>query len=192
MGLVVALPAPAATLLVIGDSLSDAYNMPREAGWTELLSERLGPGHTVINASISGETASGAVRRIDDLLESYAPEVLLVILGGNDGLRGLNPGQLESNLAELIEAGRDAGSEVLLMQIRMPPNLGPTYVERFEAVYPRLADRYDIRLVPFFLDGIFDQPGMLMPDRIHPTEAAQPKMLEALWPYLEVVLDEIE
>lgn len=183
------MPASAATLLVVGDSLSDAYNMPREAGWAYLLSHRLGDEYQVVNASISGETTAGGAQRIQGLLDSFEPEVLLVILGGNDGLRGLDPAQLESNLAEIVTAGQAADAEVVLMQVRMPPNLGPTYVERFEAVYPRLADRFGVQLVPFFLDGIFDQPGMMLPDGIHPTAEAQPEMLEALWPHLEEVLD---
>lgn len=183
------LPVQATTVLVVGDSLSDAYNMPRESGWTHLLSQRLGEDHSVINASISGETTAGAAHRIDDLLESHQPDVLLVILGGNDGLRALNPRQIESNLAAIIEKGKSAGAKVALMQIRMPPNLGPAYVERFEAVYPHLADRYDIALVPFFLEGIFDQSGMMMPDGIHPTPEAQPEMLDNLWPHLKTVLE---
>lgn len=197
-GLLLAAPthAAAARVLVVGDSLSDAWGMPHEAGWVHRLEERLrqemGPDHTVINGAISGETTAGAAARIDELLESHHPEVVLVILGGNDGLRGLDPRQLEVHLATIIEAGQSAGAEVLLMQIRMPPNLGPAYVERFEAVYPRLADRFGIQLAPFFLDGIFDRPGMLMPDGIHPTEAAQPRMLEELWPHLRTLIESAE
>lgn len=185
---IVSLPIQAATLLVVGDSLSDHYNMPREAGWAHLLSERLGEDHTVVNASISGETTAGAVSRIEDLLESYRPQVLLLILGGNDGLRALNPRQIENNLAAVIEKGKSAGARIALMQIRIPPNLGPAYVERFEAIYPRLADRHGINLVPFFLEGVFDQPGMMMADGIHPTEKAQPEMLDNLWPHLKGLL----
>lgn len=178
------------TLLVVGDSLSDAYGMPREAGWTHLLDQRLGEAYTVVNASISGDTTAGAVSRIDDLLERNEPHALLIILGGNDGLRALSPAQLESNLEELIVRGKTAGARVLLMQIRMPPNLGPVYVQRFEAVYPRLAERHGVALLPFFLDGIFDQPGMMMPDGIHPTPEAQPRMLDNLWPHVKALLSE--
>lgn len=178
------------TLLVVGDSLSDAYGMPREAGWTHLLDQRLGEAYTVVNASISGDTTAGAVSRIDDLLERNEPHALLIILGGNDGLRALSPAQVESNLEELIERGKDAGARVMLMQIRMPPNLGPVYVQRFEAVYPRLAERHDVTLLPFFLDGIFDQSGMMMTDGIHPTPEAQPRMLDKLWPHVQALLSE--
>jgi len=130
----IAAPVTAATVLVIGDSLSDAYNMPREAGWAHLLSEKLGEERRVINASISGETTSGGLSRLGGLLEDFEPDVLLIILGGNDGLRALSPRQIEQNLAALIEKGKASGARVGLMQIRMPPNLGPAYVSRFEAM----------------------------------------------------------
>lgn len=182
------LPASAATVLIIGDSLSDAYNMPREAGWAHLLSERLGDDHQVINASISGETTAGGSHRTEDLLESYQPELLIIILGGNDGLRALNPRQIESNLAAIIAKGKAGGARVAIMQIRMPPNLGPAYVRRFEEIYPRLADEHEVILLPFFLDELFEQPGMMMADGIHPTIEAQPKMLDKLWPALEPLL----
>lgn len=185
------LPAHAATILVLGDSLSDAYGIPPETGWAHRLSERLGDEHEVVNASISGETTAGGSQRIEGLLETHEPQVLLVILGGNDGLRGLSPAQIESNLAAVIEKGKAAGSEVVLMQIRMPPNLGPTYVERFEAVYPRLAERYGIELLPFFLEGLFDQAALMMADGIHPTAQAQGKMLDHLWPHLVALLEAI-
>lgn len=182
-------PSGAATVVVIGDSLSDAYSIPRESGWVALLAGRVDGKHEVINASISGETTAGALTRMDAVLASYEPDLALIVLGGNDGLRGLSPRQTESNLAALIEKGKAAGAEVALMQMRLPPNLGPVYIERFEAVYPRLAERFGVELLPFLLDEIFDQPGMLMDDGIHPTAEAQPLMLEALWPELERLLD---
>ncbi len=178
----------AGPVLVVGDSLSDAYNMPREAGWTHLLSERLGEDFEVVNASISGETTAGAATRIHDLLADYRPGLMLIILGGNDGLRALSPRQIRDNLAAVIEKGKASGVEIALMQIRMPPNLGPAYVRRFEQIYPDLAKEYGIELLPFFLEDLFDQPGMMMADGIHPTPEAQPKMLERLWPALEPLL----
>ena len=184
--------AKAGTVLVVGDSLSDFYSMPREAGWAHLLSERLGEEFDVINASISGETTAGAAARIDGLLEDYRPDLLLIILGGNDGLRALNPRQIEDNLAAMIEKGKASGAQVALMQIRIPPNLGPAYLRRFEAVYPTLAERFDIALIPFFLEDLFDQPGMMMADGIHPTPEAQPKMLERLWPHLKPLLADVD
>jgi len=181
--------AHAERIVVLGDSLSDAYGMPREAGWVHRLDERLGDAHEVIDGAISGDTSAGAVSRVDDLLERMQPQVLIVILGGNDGLRGLPPAALERNLARVIEAGQRAGAEVALMQIRLPPNLGPTYIERFEAVYPRLAGRYEIELIPFFLEDLFDKPGMLMDDGIHPTEAAQPKLADFMAPYVRALVE---
>jgi len=182
--------ALAERIVILGDSLSDAYNMPREAGWVHRLDQRLGEAHEVIDGSISGDTSAGAVSRIDGLLEAHQPQVLIVILGGNDGLRGLPPSALETNLAELIERGRAAGAKVALMQIRLPPNLGPVYIERFEGVYPSLAERYEITLIPFFLDDLFDRPGMLMDDGIHPTEAAQPKLAAFMEPWVRQLLAE--
>lgn len=182
--------AQAERIVILGDSLSDAYNMPREAGWVHRLDERLGEAHEVIDGSISGDTSAGAVSRIDGLLETHQPQVLIVILGGNDGLRGLPPSALEKNLATLIERGQAAGAQVALMQIRLPPNLGPVYLERFEGVYPELAQRYKLELIPFFLDDLFDKPGMLMDDGIHPTEAAQPKLADFMAPYVRELIDQ--
>ena len=178
-------PAQAAgTLLIVGDSLSDAYGMAREAGWAHLLGEQLGPEYTVVNASISGDTSVGGRNRLPGLIEQHEPDWLVIILGGNDGLRALNPAQLKANLEAMIEYARGQDIAVALMQIRLPANLGPAYLRRFEGVYPELAERHDIALMPFFLETVFDQPGMMMADGIHPSEAAQPLMLEALWPHL--------
>lgn len=181
-------PADAARILVLGDSLSDAYNIPREQGWVSLLEVTLGAQHEVVNASVSGETTAGGAARIGGLLDTHRPDLLLVILGGNDGLRGLDPGQVSDNLAAIIEAGQSSGATVLLMQIRIPPNLGPAYVERFEAVYPQLTERFGLPLLPFFLEDIFDQPGMMMDDGVHPTAPAQPLMLERVLPEVEKLL----
>jgi acyl-CoA thioesterase-1 len=183
-------PAMAERVVVLGDSLSDAYNMPREAGWVARLDRRLGEAHTVVDGSISGDTSAGAVSRIDGLLATHEPDVLIVILGGNDGLRGLPPARLKANLATLIERGRDAGAEVALMHIRLPPNLGPVYIERFEAVYPALAERYDVPLIPFFLADLFDEPGMMMDDGIHPSEAAQPALADFMEPHVRALIEE--
>lgn len=177
------------SLLIIGDSLSDAYGMPRESGWAALLQDRLGDRAVVINASISGETTAGGLSRIEGLLVRHEPDRLLVILGGNDGLRALNPSQVERNLQGLIDSALQAGTEVALMQVRLPPNLGPAYLRRFEGIYPRLVERNHLTLFPFFLEDLFDQPGMMMDDGIHPSEAAQGLMLDALWPALARWLD---
>lgn len=189
-----ALPLPgsadgADTLLIVGDSLSDHYGMSRESGWAYQLGQRLGDEYAVINASISGETTAGALSRLDALLETHAADRLLIILGGNDGLRALNPSQVKDNLEQIIERADAAGVAVALMQIRLPPNLGPAYLRRFESIYPALAESHGIPLLPFFLENLFDQPGMMMNDGIHPTEQAQPLMLDELWPALREWLD---
>ena len=181
-------PGPARaseTLLIIGDSLSDAYGMAREAGWAHLLDERLGPDFSVVNASISGETSIGGRNRLPGLIDAHDPAWLLIILGGNDGLRALNPAQLKDNLGAMIEHAQGQGVIVALMQIRLPANLGPAYIARFESIYPQLAQVHAIALLPFFLETLFDQPGMMLADGIHPSDSAQPLMLEALWPHLQ-------
>lgn len=183
-----ALPAHAARVLVLGDSLSDAYGMSREAGWVHLLDERLGDAHEVIDAAISGDTTAGAVSRFETLLETRQPQLLLLILGGNDGLRGLDPGAMERNLAHIIEQAQARDIEVGIMQIRLPPNLGPIYIERFESVFPRLAERYRIRLIDFFLDDLFDRPGMLMDDGIHPSIEAQPLLADIMEPVVREMI----
>lgn len=169
-------PLSAATVVVLGDSLSDAYGMSREAGWVARLDAELSPEHRIVDGSISGDTSAGARTRLDGLLESHRPEVLMVIIGGNDGLRGLSPDRLEANLDAIITRGLEAGAEVVLMQIRLPPNLGRRYVEAFEAVYPILAERHGIERVPFFVEELVGRPGMLMEDGIHPTAAAQAEL----------------
>lgn len=182
--------AGAARLMVLGDSLSNAYNMPREDGWVARVAETLEPGHEIVNASISGETTAGALARLPGLLEARQPDVVLVELGGNDGLRGLPPAQVRANLDAVLAVVGEAGAEALLMQIRLPPNLGPVYIERFEGLYRELADSHGIRLLPFFLDDLYDRPGMLMADGIHPTAAAQAEMAAAMLPVLRQVLED--
>ena len=172
-------------LLIVGDSLSDAYNLPREAGWVALLAQRLDGEVEVVNAAISGETSAGGLQRLPSLLAQFQPRWLLIILGGNDGLRALPPAQLQSNLADMVALAHADSVAVALMQVRMPANLGPQYQQRFEAVYPAVAKAQGATLLPFFLQSIFDQPGMLMDDGIHPTAAAQPLMLEAVWEDLQ-------
>lgn len=155
--------------------------MPREAGWVALLSDRLAGQVDVINGAISGETTAGGLTRLPSLLEQIEPNWVVIILGGNDGLRALAPSQLQANLSAMVGLVQQAGAAVAVMQVRMPANLGPVYQRRFEAVYPEVAAAHGIPLLSFFLEGIFDQPGMLMDDGIHPTPEAQPLMLDALW-----------
>ncbi|MCA1780347.1 MAG: arylesterase [Xanthomonadaceae bacterium] len=180
-----AVPARAERVLILGDSLSDAYNMPREAGWVHQLNQRLGDRVEVIDGSISGDTSAGGLSRIDALLQQTRPDVVIVILGGNDGLRGLSPSKLESNLAAIIRKSRAADASVALMQIRLPANLGPVYIDRFESVYPKLSKCLEVPLLPFFLEHLFDRPGMLMQDGIHPTESAQPEIVDFMLPLVK-------
>ena len=180
--------AHASTILVMGDSLSDAYRLPKESGWVALLADALAPEVEVINASISGETSAGGLTRLPSLLKVHEPDVVIIVLGGNDGLRALHPDQLSEHLSTMIELAQASGAEVGLMQIQLPPNLGPAYIERFEAVYPALAERHDVALLPFFLVDFFDQPGMLMDDGIHPTAQAQPKMFESVYPHIQALM----
>lgn len=179
------------SILVLGDSLSAAYGIPAESGWVALLAERVASsGWTVINASISGETSAGGAKRLPELLQRHRPAIVIVQLGGNDGLRGLPLAALEANLEGMIRAARESGAKVLLLGVELPPNLGEPYRERFRAIYRNLAERYAVALHPFFLADIALKPGMMQADGIHPTAAAQPAMLEAIWPLLAPLLGE--
>ncbi|MFW6278300.1 MAG: arylesterase [Halorhodospira sp.] len=179
------------TLLVFGDSLSTAYGFDRDQAWPALLEERLeqaGLPHRVVNASRSGETTSGGTRRLPDALETHEPEIVLLQLGGNDGLRGQPPERIRHNLARMITQAQDAGSQVLLLGIRIPPNYGRAYTERFEALYPALAKALDVTLIPFLLEDIWDEEGMMQEDGVHPTAAAQPRIAALVWAELEGML----
>lgn len=175
------------TILVMGDSLSAAYGIDPQAGWVNLLKRRLGDNHDVVNASISGETTSGGSARLPDILRQYHPDIVLLELGGNDGLRGLSPQQMQVNLATMIERSRKSGARVLLLGIEVPPNYGPAYTKAFRNVFVQLSKEYDLPLVPFLLEGV-DLDTMLQDDGIHPTAAAQPIILNTVWAQLEPML----
>ena len=178
-------------MLVVGDSLSAAYGMRVDQGWVALLQGRLkseGYGHRVVNASSSGETTGGALARLPRALERHRPAVVIIELGGNDGLRGLPIPDVRRNFESLIGLSRDAGARVLLVGMRIPPNYGPAYAGAFERLYGELAARYRLPLVPFFLDGIALDDTLMQADGIHPTAAAQPRMLEMVWPKLRPLL----
>ena len=178
------------TLLVMGDSLSAAYGIEANAGWVSLLQARLDGKARVVNASISGETSSGGAARLPELLGQHAPDIVLLELGGNDGLRGLPPGQFQANMRRMVEASQEAGAEVLLLGIDIPPNYGQAYRDAFTGVYHRLADDYDLPLVPFLLEGVALEETLMQDDGIHPTAAAQPVILENVWPTLAPLLEE--
>ena len=164
-------------LLLLGDSLSAAYNMQEQQGWVYLTQQWLDTQQlplTIINASISGETSAGGLARLPALLQQHQPDYVLIELGGNDGLRGFAVAQLEQNLTQLIELSQASGAQVLLMQIRIPPNLGPRYTRQFESLYPALAERYQLPLWPFFMEQIALNDDLMLPDGIHPNRQAQP------------------
>jgi acyl-CoA thioesterase I len=186
-----ALAAPQKPVLVFGDSLSSAYGIAQSRGWVALLGERLKheqPDYIVVNESISGETSAGGRARIDAALARHNPVIVVLELGGNDGLRGLPVLQMKQNLAAVIEQSRKAGARVLLLGMKMPPNYGPDYTQAFEGAFGELAKRYRTALVPFLLEDIADQPDLFQPDRIHPGEAAQPLMLDRVWKGLRPLL----
>ncbi|XKG39580.1 arylesterase [Marinobacter sp.] len=181
------------TILIMGDSLSAAYGVETERAWVPLLKDRLEKtSHddwAVINASISGETTDGGLRRLPDLLSRHSPEIVIIELGGNDGLRGFPPGVIEDNLSAMIEKSQQSGARTLLVGMQLPPNYGQRYTQAFAAIYPELAEQHSVALVPFFLEGIYNQEKMMQSDGIHPTAEAQSKLLENVWPELETLLE---
>ena len=182
-------------VLVFGDSLSAAWGMPEAAGWVALLQERLterDPDWEVINASISGETTAGGRERLPAVLEREEPDVVILGLGGNDGLRGLSLAAMRDNLEAMIDAIEAHGAQPLLLGIRIPPSYGRRYTERFEAVFEDLASERELPFEPFLLESIVFEDGMLMDDGIHPTPEAQPFLLEAVWPHLKPLLNAVE
>ncbi|WP_018005891.1 arylesterase [Cupriavidus neocaledonicus] len=186
-----AAPATAPALLVLGDSLSAEYGIARGAGWVTLLQDRLRQerfDYSVVNASISGETTIGGKTRLPELLSRHRPAVVVIELGANDALRGLPLHTTEANLRNLVTTAQQAGASVLLIGMRIPPNYGQDYTEKFVSLYPRLAGEYKVRLVPFFLDQVIARQDWFQPDRIHPTAAAQPALLDTVWPQLKPLL----
>lgn len=180
------------TLLIVGDSLSAAYGVQTDEAWVALLRARLDSEGLeqweVVNASISGETTDGGLRRLPRLLKQNNPDVVVIELGGNDGLRGFPPQVIENNLARMIEQVREAGAQPLLVGMQIPPNYGERYTQAFAGIFPKLARQYDTALVEFFLAGIYDQDGMMQDDGIHPTAEAQGQLLANIWPQLESLL----
>ncbi|MBG0840571.1 arylesterase [Ectopseudomonas toyotomiensis] len=183
--------AVAGTLLVVGDSISAAFGLDSRQGWVALLEKRLseeGFEHSVVNASISGDTSAGGAARLSALLAEHKPELVIIELGGNDGLRGQPPAQLQQNLASMIDRSQSAGADVLLLGMRLPPNYGARYTTSFAQVFADLAEQKKVPLVPFFLEGVGGVPGMMQADGIHPTESAQAVLLENVWPTLKPLL----
>jgi acyl-CoA thioesterase I len=178
-------------ILVMGDSLSAGYGMKITQSWVALLEQRLrkeGYGYRVINASISGETTTGGRARLTRALEQHRPAIVILELGGNDGLRGLPLRQIRSNLETMITDAKRANAEVLLLGMRIPPNYGEEYGARFYGTFGELAAQYKVPAVSFFLDKVALQPSLLQADQIHPTAAAQPLLLDTVWPTLRPLL----
>jgi acyl-CoA thioesterase-1 len=182
---------PAATILVFGDSLSAGYGLPQGTGWASLLEKRLrddGFTYRVVNASVSGETTSGGLRRIDGALKTHRPQIVVIELGANDGLRGSSVDLMRRNLEAMIDASRRAKTEVLLVGMRLPPNYGMTYTEKFRQTYADVARSKKTALVPFLFEGFAEEARYFQADRVHPTGEAQGLMLESVWKGLKPLL----
>jgi acyl-CoA thioesterase I len=189
---VVTLPAIAKnTILVIGDSLSAAHGIRVEDGWVELLKQRLHDNHyhyQVENLSVSGDTTSNGLANLPAALQKYHPVVTIIELGGNDGLRGLTLSVIQKNLQEMIRLTKNAGSKVLLLGVRLPTNYGPVYTEKFQQIFTDLSKENHISLVPDMLKNIDDKDALFQPDGIHPVAAAEPVILDNIWPALKAQL----
>jgi len=183
---------PAApVLLVVGDSISAAYGLPAGAGWVDLLAARLAAQrypHRVINASITGDTTAGGRARLPALLARHKPAIVVLELGGNDGLRGGNLLSTRENLTAMVAAVQRAGAKALIIGMKIPPNYGPAYVREFDALFAGVAKAHKVPLVPFFFEGFGENNEMFQADRIHPAAAAQPLLLDNVWPVLRPLL----
>jgi acyl-CoA thioesterase-1 len=183
--------AAAATILIVGDSISAGFGLDTSKGWVALLRQRLeqeGSSDKLVNASISGDTSANGAARLPALLAEHKPGLVILELGGNDGLRGMLPTQLQQNLATMIDRSRESGAQVLLLGMKLPPNYGARYTEAFAKVYSDLAAQKKVALVPFFLEGVGGVPALMQADSIHPAVGAQGKLLDNVWPTLEPLL----
>jgi acyl-CoA thioesterase-1 len=192
LGGVAADGADTPTVLVLGDSLSAGYGIDVDQSWTALLQSRLesqGYEHRVVNASISGETTEGGASRIAAALKEFGPEVVVVALGGNDGLRGFPPERIKSNMLRIIETAEQEGAAVVLLGIRIPANYGTRYTRAFENVYRELAEERKLPWIEFFMEGVALDKNLMQADGIHPNEKAQPVLLDNAWPVIQQALD---
>jgi acyl-CoA thioesterase-1 len=181
-----------ATILVLGDSLSGAYGIDTDEGWVALLQQQVvneGYRYQVINASVSGDTTRTGLSRTESALQNHQPSIVIIALGGNDGLRGLAFSEIESSLANIIERCKQDDAKILLAGVRLPPNYGPVYNEQFAALYRRLSDKYQIPLVPRILDKVAENRDLLQEDGIHPKAEAQPQIMKNIWTGLEPLLE---
>lgn len=183
--------AVAGTVLIVGDSISAAFGLDTRVGWVSKLEQRMrqeGHDDKIVNASISGDTSAGGQARLPALLAAHKPGLVIIELGGNDGLRGQQPAQLQQNLSSMIDKSRAAGAKVLLLGMRIPPNYGPRYTRAFEEAFSTVAEEKQVPFVPFFLEGVGGVPELMQADGIHPAAAAQDKLLENVWPALKPLL----
>lgn len=188
-----ALPVQACSVVVLGDSLSAAYQMSPNQGWVSLLENKLsenGFPHRVINASVSGDTTQNGIARLNRILQQADAEIVIIELGGNDGLRGTPPLAIKRNLTRLVNIAQDDGAEVLLLGMQLPSNYGAAYTKQFSAIYPQVAEDEGVKLVPFFMEQVALYPDRMMDDGIHPNANGQPYLLETVWPYLVSLLDQ--
>jgi acyl-CoA thioesterase-1 len=183
--------AESPVILVFGDSLSAGFGIDVDQSWTSLLQARLeeqGYEHRVVNASISGETTEGGASRIESAIETFAPDLIILELGGNDGLRGIPPDRMKGNLNKIIESSSASGAAVILLGIRIPPNYGQRYIEAFENVFREVAAEHEVPWIEFFMEGIALNEELMQGDGIHPNAAAQPVLLDNAWPMISTAL----
>ncbi|WP_442879469.1 arylesterase [Acinetobacter sp.] len=182
----------AKTIMIVGDSISAAYGMQAEQGWVYLLQKRLDQQypkrHKVVNASVSGETSSGAVARLPKLLQTYKPQIVVIELGGNDGLRGQSPLLIQKNLANLIQQSQQAKAKVVVLGMKIPPNYGTAYSQAFEKNYSIVSQQYKVKLMPFFLTGVAGNKNLMQSDLVHPNAKAQSILLNNAYPYIKGAL----
>jgi acyl-CoA thioesterase I len=189
--LVVAPAFSAPKILIFGDSLSTGYGIEKSQSWVSLLEAKIKKHNLsaqVINASISGETTIGGANKIQQVLQLHHPDIIIIALGGNDGLRGLNLNEMQANLEKIIKAAKKTGSEVMLIGMKIPPNYGMQYTQQFHATYQNLSQQYQTQLVPFLLEGIGGNPALMQEDGLHPNATAQPKILDNVWVTLSPLL----
>lgn len=188
LSLLMSYPANAKTILILGDSLSAGYGINVEQGWVAQLQQRLNqkyPGqHRVVNASVSGETTSGALPRLPKLLSTYKPDVVVIELGANDALRGQPPAGIQSNLQQLVTLSKNAKAKPVLLGMKIPPNYGSAYNKAFEQTYTTVAKTQNVALLPFFLQGVAGNSQLMQKDLLHPAAAAQLKLLDNAWPHI--------
>ena len=182
----------AKTVMVLGDSISAGYGIEPQQAWVNLLQKRLDQQypkqHKVVNASVSGETTSGALARLPKLLQTHKPNVVVIELGGNDGLRGQPPLMIQKNLAQLIQQSQKANATVVVLGMKMPPNYGTAYSKAFENNYKVVSQQYKVKLLPFFLEGVAGNKSLMQKDLVHPNGKAQPILLNLAYPYIKGAL----